>query len=403
MNKSDDNMNAGKMAFNSGGPWGSRPSGDGGSPWGSGGGNGGRRPNGGGGGGNGSRPPDMPDLEDLLGPVLTKIKNFLGGGGKGGKGRSRMIFFAVFFTALIWLATGFYTVKANQQGVELVFGKVYDTTGPGLHYNFPSPIGEVLMPSVTSVNQEQIGFRDIAAGSGSIGKRKVIEESLMLTGDENIIDLEFVVFWRIRDASKYLFNIRNQTDGVKATSEAAMREIIGKSDFEYARTIGRNEIADQAKGLIQTILDNYGSGIEVIRVNLQSVDPPAVVLDDFRDVQAARADKERAINEATAYSNEVVQRAQGEAEQITQSAEAYREEQVSAATGSAGRFLSIYEQYKLNPSVTKRRIYLQNMEEIFGKMDKILIEENSGVVPYLPIDQLRKSQNPTQQQTGDQQ
>ncbi len=394
MNNSDNNANNGKMAFNSSGPWGSRPSGDNGSsPWGSGGGggNGGRRPSGGG------QPPEMPELEDLLGPILTRIRNFFGGGsgGKGGKSKNRMIFFAVFFTALIWLATGFYTVKANQQGVELVFGKVYDTTGPGLHYNFPAPIGEVLMPSVTSVNQEQIGFRDIAAGSGSIGKRKVIEESLMLTGDENIIDMEFVVFWRIRDAGKYLFNIRNQTDGVKATSEAAMREIIGKSAFEYARTVGRNEIAAQAQALIQNILDSYGSGIDIIRVNLQSVDPPAVVLDDFRDVQAARADKERAINEATAYSNEVIQRAQGEAEQITQNAEAYREEQVSAATGSAGRFLSIYEQYKANPSVTKRRIYLQNMEEIFGNMDKILIEENSGVVPYLPIDQLRKS--PTQQ------
>lgn len=391
MSETNDNINEGKMAFNSGGPWGSRPSGGGGgnSPWGSGG-----RPSGGGGGNSN----EMPELEDLLGPLFTRIKKFFGGGnGKDGKGKNRMIFFVVLFTILIWMATGFYTVKANQQGVELVFGKVYDTTGPGLHFNFPSPIGEVLMPSVTSVNQEQIGFRDIATGGSGLGKTKVIEESLMLTGDENIIDVEFVVFWRIRDAGKYLFNIRNQTDGVKATSEAAMREIIGKSAFEYARTIGRNEIAAQAKALIQNILDSYGSGIEIIRVNLQSVDPPAIVLDDFRDVQAARADKERAINEATAYSNEVIQRAQGESEQITQSAEAYREEQVSAATGSAGRFLSIYEQYKQNPSVTKRRIYLQNMEEIFGNMDKILIEENSGVVPYLPIDQLRKSNTGEQQ------
>ncbi len=382
MSTSDNSNNKdGVMNFNDGGPWGAPPSGGGS-----------KKPNGS--MGSNQQAPEMPDLEYILSMFFGRLKRIFGGSGGGGKfggSKGKMVFFIVLLTFVIWMATGFYTVKANQQGVELVFGKVYDTTGPGLHFNFPAPLGEVLMPSVTSVNQEQIGFRDVAVGSGSLGKRKIIEESLMLTGDENIIDIEFVVFWRIRDAGKYLFNIRNQTDGVKATSEAAMREIIGKSKFEYARTVGRTTLSTQAKELIQSILDNYNSGIEIIRVNLQSVDPPLIVLDDFRDVQAARADKERAINEATAYSSEVVQRAQGEAEQVTQSSEAYREEQIAAASGNAARFLSVYNEYKSNPAVTKRRIYLQNMEVIMGNMDKILIEEGSGVLPYLPIDQLRKS------------
>ena len=381
-----------------GGPWGdrpqNRPQGNGTkSPWG--------RPDDDKGGDSPFGGSEGPRIDDVLNEMKGRIRGIFGGGGGGrrdGEGGSprfggRSIGFAIIVTVLIWLATGFYTVRPNQQGVELVFGKVYDTTGPGLQYNFPTPLGTVLLPSVTSINQEQIGFRDVSITGGNIGKRKVTEESLMLTGDENIIEVEFVVFWKIRDAGKYLFNLRNQSEGVKGASEAAMREIIGKTNFEYARTAGRNDLSLQAKELIQRILDSYSAGIEVVRVNLQSVDPPATVLDAFRDVQAARADKERAINEATAYANEVVQRAQGQAEQVTQSAEAYKEEQIAEANGNAERFLSIYAQYKENPNITKRRIYLQSMEEILGNMDKILIEENvggsGGVVPYLPLDQLR--------------
>ena len=339
------------------------------------------------------------DFEHIVSNLKDNMSRFSGGGRGGNNGGTEMpikfggkaVVFGLLVAILLWLATGFYTVKPNEQGVELLFGKVYDSTNPGLQYFFPAPIGEILLPSVTEVNQEQIGFREVGGQNTGASKRKIAEEGLMLTGDENIIEVEFVVFWKIRDAGKFLFNLRNPQGSVKNASEAAMREIIGKTDFEYARTAGRTQLSLQAKELIQNILDQYQAGIEVLTVNLQSIDPPSVVLGAFRDVQAAKADKERAINEATAYLNEAVERARGEAEQITQSAEAYKEEQIAIAEGDAERFLSIYEEYRQAKSITKRRIYLQTMEEILQNMNKILIEENAngqGVVPYLPLDRL---------------
>ena len=213
----------------------------------------------------------------------------------------------------------------------------------------------------------------------------------MLTGDENIIDIQFVVFWIIKDAAKYLFNIRNPEQTVKAAAESAMREIIGKNEFEFARTTGRGQITAEAQELIQTILDDYGSGIQVTNVEIQQVDPPEAVIDAFRDVQAARADKERAINEATAYRNEVTQRAEGQAAQIVAAAEAYKREKIARAQGESQRFLAVYKEYLQNKDVTTRRIYLETMEDVFGGMNKVLIEssaDGSGVIPYLPLERL---------------
>lgn len=380
---------------NGGGPWGGGGGNNGGggggpqSPW-------GRGPGGGGGG----RRPQPPDAEEMIRQAQERLKRMIPGGFGGGKlaGVIAAIVIAV------WLGTGFYTVDTNEQGVELVFGELFETTGEGLNYNFPAPIGDVLLPQVTNINQTNIGFRE----SGGASSRAVQEESLMLTGDENIIDVQFSVFWKIRDAGRYLFNIRNPDDTVKNAAESAMREIIGQTPFEYARTNGRAEVENQAQELTQTILDSYEAGILITNIETQSVDPPESVLDAFRDVQAAAADRERAINEATAYLNEVVNRAQGQAEQVVRNAEAYKEEQINQAKGETDRFLAILAEYQQAEDVTKRRIYLQTMENIFANMEKVLIENGeggAGVLPYLPLDVIEKDRsgrtNPLQREKDD--
>ncbi len=378
---------------NSGGPWGGGGGGNNGggggpqSPWGRGPGGGGRRP-------------QPPDAEELIRQAQERLKRMIPGGFGGGKLAGVIAAIVV----AVWLATGFYTVDTNEQGVELVFGELFETTGEGLNYNFPAPIGEVLLPQVTNINQTNIGFRE----NGRSATRAVQEESLMLTGDENIIDVQFSVFWKIRDAGRYLFNIRNPDDTVKNAAESAMREIIGQTEFEFARTNGRAEVENQAQELTQAILESYEAGILITNIETQSVDPPASVLDAFRDVQAAAADRERAINEATAYLNEVTNRAQGQAEQVVRNAEAYKEEQINQAKGETDRFLAILKEYEQAKDITKRRIYLQTMESIFANMDKVLIENGeggSGVLPYLPLDILDKDRsgrtNPLQREKDD--
>ena len=351
-----------------GGPWGG---GDGQGPW------GGKQ-----GGGGGSSPPP-PDIEEMLRRSQDRLKRFLPSGGSG-KG--------IALIALVviagWLATGIYRVQADEQGVALIFGKVWDKTGPGLHYNIPSPIGEVIKPKVTRVNRVEVGFR------GSQGAQNVIRESLMLTGDENIIDVQFVVFWLIKDAAQYLFNVRNPEVTVKAVAESAMREVIGKSKFEFARTVGRAKITGETQKLIQQILDEYKTGILVRGIEIQGVEPPEAVIDAFKDVAAAKQDAKRAENEATAYKNEVTQQAIGEAAQIVAAAEAYKEEQIAQANGETQRFLSVYREYVQDKGVTRRRLYLETMETVLEDMDKVLVEEGkggSGVVPYLPLNELRNN------------
>ena len=349
-----------------GGPWGG---GDGQGPW------GGKQ-----GGGGGSSPPP-PDIEEMLRRSQDRLKRFLPSGGSG-KG--------IALIALVviagWLATGIYRVQADEQGVALIFGKVWDKTGPGLHYNIPSPIGEVIKPKVTRVNRVEVGFR------GAQGTQNVIRESLMLTGDENIIDVQFVVFWLIKDAAQYLFNVRNPEVTVKGVAESAMREVIGKSKFEFARTVGRAKITGETQKLIQQILDEYKTGILIRGIEIQGVEPPEAVIDAFKDVAAAKQDAKRAENEATAYKNEVTQQAIGEAATIVAAAEAYKEEQIAQANGETQRFLSVYREYVQDKGVTRRRLYLETMETVLEDMDKVLVEEGkggSGVVPYLPLNELR--------------
>jgi membrane protease subunit HflK len=325
-----------------------------------------------------------------------KLRNVLPGGNLGGKGLGLILLAAV----AIWGFSGFFRVDPDELGVVLRFGKYVRDVKPGLNYHLPYPIESVLTPKVTRVNRIDIGMRLVEERRGQT-IRDVPEESLMLTGDENIVDVDFSVFWVVKTggAGDYLFNIQQPEGTVKAVAESAMREIVGRSNIQPILTGARQNIETAVHDLMQQTLDKYGSGITITQVQLQKVDPPSQVIDSFRDVQAARADLERAQNEAQTYANKVVPEARGRASKIIQDAEAYREQTVAEAKGSASRFLKAYEEYKKAPDVTRQRMYLETMERLFGGTDKIIVDSgaNGGVIPYLPLDQLgRRPQSPPQ-------
>ena len=355
----------------------------GGSPWGS--------PPGGGGNGSG-RGPTPPDIEEIIKNIQKTINRFIPGGSKGG----RPVIVGIIILAIIWAASGLYRVLPDEQGVVLRFGKFVSTTQPGLNYHLPYPIENVITPKVTKVNRMDIGFRserDTGFGSSAVGD--VPEESLMLTGDENIVNIDFSVFWVIKDAGKFLFKIQDPQGTVKAAAETAMREVIAKSNIQPILTEGRSKIEIETQEIIQDILDEYNSGIQVTQVQTQKADPPDQVIDAFRDVQAARADMERSKNEAQAYANDVIPRARGEAAKILQAAEAYKKEVVAKAEGEASRFVSIYTEYAKAKQVTQERMFLETMEKVLADINKIIIDKNSGsgVVPYLPLQELKTGTN----------
>jgi membrane protease subunit HflK len=366
-----------------GGPWGS---GGGKGPWGS-----GPQPSG----------PTPPDLEEFLRRSQDKLRTVLPGGNLGGKGIALIVLAAI----AIWGVSGFFRVDPDELGVVLRFGKFVREVQPGLNYHLPYPIESVLTPKALQIRKIDVGMRvveDLRRGSTI---RDVPEESLMLTGDENIVDVDFSVLWRIKPngVGDYLFNIQQPEGTVKAVAESAMREVIGRSNIQPILTGARQNIETAVQELMQKVLDDYGSGVQINQVQLQKVDPPSQVIDAFRDVQAARADLERAQNEAQTYANRVVPEARGRAAQITQAAEAYREQTVAEAKGQSSRFLQVYEEYKKAPEVTRQRMYLETMERLFGGTDKIIIDSgvSSGVVPYLPLDQLtRRPQTPPPQGGG---
>jgi membrane protease subunit HflK len=361
------------MAWNNqGGPWGG-----GQSPWGRGSGGGGNQP---------------PDFEEMIKRGQDRMKSFL----PGGFGSGRAIVLIVAAAIVLWLVTGFYVVNPGQVGVNMLFGRFVSQTAPGLRWNWPVPIGDHYTPDVATRNRVELGFRaETASGSD----RDVPEESLMLTGNENIIDVRAVVLWRINDVEQYLFGIGGDPrDNVKNAAEAALREIIGQSTFEYAITEGRGTIEVRARDLAQQMLDSYKLGeakagaITIEQLSLQKVDAPSEVIDAFRDVQKARADKEAAINDAQAYYNQVTEEAIGQSSQMVRQAEAYKAEKVAVAQGDAQRFVSVYDQYKQAPDITERRLYLETMSSILANMNKIIIDESGagGAIPYLPLDQLIK-------------
>ena len=353
----------------------------------------------GGGGGQGpwgGRPGGQqpPDLEELLRRSQERVRKIFPGGPGGGFGGNRRALIAVpLILVAVWLASGFYRVQPDEQGVVLRFGEWIKTTQPGLNWHIPSPIETVFTPKVTRSNRVEIGFRSAADLGRTTSAREVANESLMLTGDENIVDINFVLLWLIKDAGQFLFNIRDPEATVKAVAESVMREIVGQTPIAEATTEARGAIELAAREQTQAILDSYGAGILITQVQLQKVDPPAEVIDAFRDVQRAQADRERLQNEAETFANDILPRARGEAERISQEAQAYRQEVVARADGDAQRFLAVYEEFDKARDVTTRRIYLETMEEVLRDMNKVLIDqsaEGNSVVPYLPLPELER-------------
>ena len=350
------------------------------SPWGS--------PPGGGGNGGFRRGPTPPDIDEIIKKIQNTINKFTGGG----SGGSKPIILGLIVIAILWALSGLYRVLPDEQGVVLRFGKFIKTTQPGLNYHLPFPVENALTPKVTKVNRIDIGFRsERDSGFTSGGVADVPEESLMLTGDENIVNIDFSVFWVIKDAGKFLFKIQDPQGTVKAAAETAMREVIARSNIQPILTEGRSLIETDTQVIIQEILDEYNSGIQITQVQTQKADPPDQVIDAFRDVQAARADMERSKNEAEAYSNDVIPRARGEAAKILQAAEAYKKEVVARAEGEASRFVAIYTEYAKAKVVTQERMYLETMEKVLADIDKVIIDRKAGgVVPYLPLPELSK-------------
>jgi membrane protease subunit HflK len=367
-------------------PWSSQGGNGGGEgPWG-----GGSR--GGGGGGPWSPGPGVsrPDVEEIIRKGQDRFRSLLPRGFGGGRG----ILVLGLVVLVLWLLSGFYRVLPNQQGVVLRFGAWTATTEPGLNYHLPLPIERALTPDVTAISRVDVGFRAAREGTRVTAERRIPEEALMLTGDENIVELNFTVLWRISDAGKYLFNIRDPKATVKVAAESAMREIIARNPIQMALTTARRQIEQEVRALLQEVLDSYETGIFIVEVQLQRVDPPEEVIDAFRDVQRAEADKERARNEAQAYRNDIVPRAEGEAARIVHVAEGYKQQMVNQAVGEASRFLAVYEAFKTNEDVTRQRIYLETMQDVLSKTNKIIIDSSaqggSGVVPYLPLPEVAK-------------
>lgn len=362
---------------NSGGqsPWGNpRPGG----PWGS------PPPSGGGGGGGPAGGGRGPDLDDMIRQAQDAVRRYLPRGG--GKGIALLGLVLVG----VWAASGFYRVQPDEQGVVMRFGAFNRTAPPGLNYHVPWPVETVTTPRVTRINRVDIGFigaQEAPVMGGRIQPaRDVLAESLMLTGDENIIDIDVAVFWRIRDAGEFLFNTRNPESTVKSAAESVMREVIGRTPIQPALTEARAQIEQEVRRGTQAIMEQYRAGIEVVQVQLQKVDPPSQVIDAFRDVQRANADRERLRNEAESFRNDIIPRARGEAERLVQEAQGARESQIARARGEAARFVSVLTAYQAAQDVTVRRIYLETMEEILRRNPMILVDDRlQGIVPFLPL------------------
>jgi membrane protease subunit HflK len=380
--------------------------GNSGGPWGGGGNNGGNRgddrPRGGNNGG-GRRPgddnqPQIPEIDELMKKGQERLRVLMGGrgggggvngsgGGGGGDGfkfTRGTIGLGVVGAIALWAMASFYTVRPEEQSVELFLGEYYATGNPGLNFA-PWPVVTAEVIPVTREQTEDIGV----GGRGS-------DAGLMLTGDENIVDIDFQVVWNINDPAKYLFNLRDPRPTIRAVSESAMREIIAQSDLAPILNRDRGSIAARLQELIQSTLDSYDSGVTIIRVNFDKADPPEPVIAAFRDVQAAEQERDRLRNVADAYANRVLAEARGEAAQVLEQAEAYRARVVNEAEGEASRFLAVLGEYQNAPEVTRKRLYLETMEEVLGRVDKIILDENSdgsgnGVVPYLPLNELRRN------------
>jgi modulator of FtsH protease HflK len=347
----------------------------------------------------------IPDLDQLIARLQAYVRSLLGGGGGGGGSRGRFtggrgLALMGIAVVLLWLASGVYRVQPDELGVVLRFGAYHTRTYPGLNWHWPWPIEHVETPAVTRINRIEIGFRSAGGNridTGNQGGRNVLEESLMLTGDENIIDINFAVFWKINDVVAYLFNTRNPDIIVKAVAESVMREVIGRTPIQPALTELRAQIETDVLRQVQQILDNYKSGVEATQVQLQKVDPPAEVVESFIDVQRANTDAERLRNEAEAYHNDIVPRARGDAARIVAEGTGARQASIAQATGQTQRFLSVLAAYQTAKEVTLRRMYVETMQDILTHSPSLVVDDKlKGLVPFLPLN----LPNPATPRTG---
>ncbi|CUH52270.1 FtsH protease activity modulator HflK [Shimia marina] len=374
--------------------------GNNGGPWGGGGGNQGGGGNRGNNNGGDQRPPQgdgpqIPDIDDLMKKGQDQLRVLMGGrggdggngqtgGGAGGPGISKgMLLIGAVVAVFAWGAASLYRVQNFEQSVELFLGEYYRTGTEGLNFA-PWPLVSREVLPVTREQTEDMG-----------GARRG-EDGLMLTGDENVVDVDYQVVWNISDPAKYLFNLADPPQTIRAVSESAMREIIAQSELAPILNRDRGVIADRLQELIQDTLDSYDSGVNIVRVNFDRADPPASVIDAFRDVQAAAQERDRLQNVADAYANRVLAEARGEAAQVLEEAEGYRAQVVNEAQGEASRFTAVLQEYVKAPDVTRKRLYLETMEDVLGDIEKVIIDEGAGdqgVVPYLPLNELRKGSN----------
>ena len=374
---------------NGGNPGSKRP----GNPFGGSGGGGG--PFGSGGG--------APDLDRLIAGLQAYIRGLMGGGGSGGRrggsgmpggfggfANGRGLTLLCLLVVLIWTGSGFYRVQPDEQGVVLRFGAYEYWTPPGLHWHLPWPMESVELPTVTRINRTEIGYRSATGGTMEAGRDAagidVLAESLMLTGDENIIDIDVAVFWRINDASAFLFNTANPETLVRAVAESSMREVIGRTPIQPALTQLRAQIEADVFKQTQEILDRYKAGVEITQVQLQKVDPPAAVIESFRDVQRANTDAERMRNEAESYRNDIVPRARGDAARIVAEGQGAKAASVAQATGQAQQFDSVFKAYQAAKDITLRRMYLDTMEDVLAHSQPLVVDDKlKGLVPFLPL------------------
>jgi membrane protease subunit HflK len=338
-----------------------------------------------------------PDDEDFISKIIKQLTDSLNGLNKSSKNQKNppksAIGIIILGFLLLYLSLGFYKVDPDENAVTLYFGKYFKTAEPGLNYHIPYPFGLVIKKSVTNVNTEEFGF----SSSKKIFRdndRNFNAESLMLTGDENIVDIQFQIQWQISSIKDFVFNIAEPNQSIRKSAESAMREIIARTPIAQALSDGKMQIEQDTKNLLQEILDSYNAGIRVVLVQLRRVDPPEQVIDAFRDVQTAKADKEKEINQAQAFANDIIPRARGTASQLREEAEAYSKQVVAVAQGEASRFMAVYNEYVKAKEVTRRRIYLETMEKIYGEADKIYIDKSAShgsVTPYLPLNDIFKN------------
>ena len=372
-------------------PWGAKGGSKGGSrhgnddrgPWGSGGGRGGN---------------DGPDLDEMLKKAQANFKDVMPGGFNG----APLIGLIVVGVIALWLASGFYVVNPGENAVVQRFGEWTRTQAePGLGYHWPTPVETASVINVEEIRKMNIGFLESYARNGASARRDLPEESLMLTSDRNIVDLDLVIQWNIKSAEDYLFEIRDQENTIKKVAESAIREVVGQTDMFPIITTGRAAVAEAAKDIIQTNLDEYKSGVNITQVLIERAEVHPDVQAAFQDVQSAKQDAEDVQNRAEAYREDILPKARGAAIQMLQEAEAYKQSTIARSNGDAERFNSVYQAYLSGKDVTRERIYLETMENVLGNAQKIILDSDAGqgAVPYLPLNQL----NSVKPATGSQQ